>query len=260
MLLVPAATVGALFTAPSVAHAQIAAAQIAAAHVAEGDREADALRPLPALSHYEAAIAADSVAGAAYWKAANMLLDAADFESDRGLQAEQLARASILARVGAALLPGDADALFVRGRAVGRTALEGGTRERLRAAGEVRRYAEAALRLEPEHGGALHLLGRWHAEIMRIGVAGRVLARTLLGGGDDIRGASWEEAIRLLESAVAVQPEMLTHRTALAEIYLERGRRADARAQLEAVERLPATAFNDAHHKRRASEMLRRLR
>lgn len=230
------------------------------AQVAAGDHAVAALHPAEAAEHYERAIAADSTLGEAWWKAANALLEAAEFEKDRELQLSHFRRAERLAREGARLLPDDAEARFVLGRAIGRAALEMGPRERLRAAAEVRREAEAALRADSNHDGAMHLLGRWHAEVMRLGATTRFMARTLLGGGDAIRGATWREAGRLLERAVSTAPDRLAHRFALAEIYAARGRMAEAHEQLRALESLPATAFNDGEYKRRGAELQARLR
>lgn len=232
----------------------------AVAYLSAGDRALRALEPLAAAGHFERAIAADSSLGEAWWKAANALLEAAEFERDRRLQREFFQRAERLAREGVRLLPGSADARFVLGRAVGRAALEAGPRERLRAAAEIRREAEAALQLDPSHDGAMHLLGRWHAEVMRLGAATRFMARRLLGGGDAIRGANWGDAERLLKQAVAIAPERLTHRIALAEIYIDRRRFAAAREQLQALAALPATAFNDDEYKRAGAELRTRLR
>src|SRR5690606_8727019 len=101
----------------------------------------------------------------------------------------------------------------------------------VRYAAEVRDAALEALRLNPTHAGALHIMGVWNAEIMRLGRLERFFAKNLLGGS--VFGqANWNEAARYLERAVALEPERLTHRLDLARVYLDLDSVERAREQL----------------------------
>jgi Tfp pilus assembly protein PilF len=72
--------------------------------------------------------------------------------------------------------------------------------------------------------------------------------------------ASWVDAIRYMEEAVAVDPQRLTHHLDLARIYRDRGEKAKSRDQYEAVIRGAVTEFNDAQYKRLAARELSALR
>jgi hypothetical protein len=133
-----------------------------------------------------------------------------------------------------------------------------GKKERIRRARIIRDEARRTLALDPRHDGAYHILGRWNAEIMRLSGLSRFFAKTMLGGG--IFGeASWEGAISNMERAVALDPGRLYHRLELAEIYVDRKRYDDARAQLAEIEALPDREIMDSVYRREAVALARRI-
>lgn len=230
----------------------------AAEQIALGDRETAAFNSAAALAHYEAAIAADPRNGEALGKASRATVDlgeqATDVAQRTGLfrKGEQYARRAVEAS------PNDPESHFHLARALGRTALSVGVRERVKYATEIRALALESLRLDANHPGALHVLGMWNAEVMRLNGVERFFAKRFLGGR--VFGqASWKEAVSNLERAVALDPDRLTHRLDLAKIYLDLGEKAKAREQFERVVRGRQTDVNDPAYKREADAALRRL-
>lgn len=241
--------------------ATVASAQSAAEHIAEGDKAAVALNATAALADYKAAIAADSNAEEAYWKASRTLVDLGEYEPDKDKQKDLYAEAKEDALKAVALKPTDPEAHFSVARAVGRVALSVGKKERVRFAKDVRTEAMETLRLDSVHAGANHVMGRWNAEIMRLSGFSRFMAKNFLGG--DIFGtASWAEAVRYMERAVELDPVRITHHLDLAEVYRDRNKPGDiekAKVQFQAVIDGPITDYNDAHYKREAQEELAKL-
>ncbi|MEK0431213.1 MAG: hypothetical protein RL139_1017 [Gemmatimonadota bacterium] len=162
------------------------------------------------------------------------------------------ATAQRLADSAVRISPRSADAHAVRAIALGRSALALGPAERTRYAVEVRREALAALALDPDHAGALHVLGMWHAEVLRLNPVARLAARTVLGGAV-FSEASWTVAQRSLERAVALEPTRLTHRLDLAGILADRGDAAGARAQYAWIVAATPREYNDAQYQRLAA-------
>jgi tetratricopeptide (TPR) repeat protein len=242
--------------------ATVASAQSAAEHVAAGDKAAVALNATAALANYKAAIAADSSNEEAYWKASRTLVDLGEYEPDKDKQKDLYAEAKELATKAVALKPTDPEAHFSVARAVGRVALSVGKKERVRFAKDVRTEAMETLRLDSVHAGANHVMGRWNAEIMRLSGFSRFMAKNFLGG--DVFGtASWAEAVRYMERAVALDPVRITHHLDLAEVYRDRNKPGDkekAMAQFQAVIDGQITDFNDAHYKKEAQDELARLK
>ena len=230
-----------------------ARAQVASERLARGDQALAAMDVPGALEQYRAAIAADSLNADALWKAAAAAIDLGEFHTDDRRRSMFYADAERYARRAVALAPREAETHFTLARALGRTALSLGTRERIRYAKDVREHAMAALAIDPSHAGALHVMGVWNAEVMRLNGVSRMIARNFLGG-QVFGSASWKDAVSFMERSVAAEPERITHRLDLAKIYLDLPgskrdeNRARAREHLERALALPATSYNDRHY------------
>jgi len=218
-------------------------AQSPSDEVASGIRESLARKPTQALQYFERAILAEPRNYVALYRAASELVDLGEFERNAETRAAMYARATDYAKRATVVNPNDAEGFFHLSRAIGRTALAQGPRERTRFGVAVRENALRALELLPRHPGALHIMGVWNAEIMRLNGIARLVAKTFLGG-KVFETASWAEATRYMEQAVAVDPIRLVHRLDLARVYRDTGRKADAR---EAYKAATAASYIDAN-------------
>lgn len=230
-------------------------------HVAMGTAALQ-VHDLPtALAHYDAALALDSMAYEPNWRAAIVLLDEGQQTPDsvKSPARDSLyARAERLARRAVAADSLGADGHFALAAAVGSASLTMGKKERIRRARVIRDEAQRAIALDPRHDGAYHILGRWNAEIMRLSGLSRFFAKQLLGAG--VFGeASWEGAVSNMERAVALDPGRLYHRLELAEIYVDRKRYADARAELDTLAALPDREIMDSVYRRQGAELRKKI-
>ncbi len=249
----------ALVASFSVAATTPAVAQPSADLIMAGDRETLARRPASALPFFEKALEADPRNYVALWKACRELVDLGEYEKDVAKRTAMYARAVDYAKRAIAVNPNDAEGHFHMSRAIGRTALALGPRERTKYGIEVREHALRALELSPRHPGALHVMGVWNAEIMRLNGISRMVAKTFLGG--QVFGtASWAEAIRYMEQSVAVEPTRLVHRLDLARVYRDSGRKADARTAFAAALAAPLYDANDEAYREEAAKELRGLK
>jgi tetratricopeptide (TPR) repeat protein len=236
-----------------------ASAQSVTEQIALGDSAHAALQPAAALVHYEAAIAADSTSADALGKASRTVVDIGEQEADDAKRKALFRKGVDYARRAVAAAPNDAEGHFHLARALGRLALSVGVRERVRFANEIHDQGQEALRLDPDHPGALHVLGVWNAEVMRLSGVERFFARNLLGGRR-FGEASWDKAIMYMEKAVEVDPERLTHQLDLARIYADRKQNDKARALFERVIAGRVSDFNDPVYKREAEAALKKLK
>lgn len=238
-----------------------AQAQSAHDHVTLGNRAFQVHDLATALAHYQAALALDSTAYEANWRAAIVLLDQGEAIPDSIKSPERdslYAGAERLARRAVAADSPGADGHFALAAAVGRASLGLGKKERIRRARIIRDEAERTLALNPRHDGAYHILGRWNAEIMRLSGLSRFFAKSLLGAGI-FKQASWQGAVSNMERAVALDPGRLYHRLELAQIYVDRKRYGDARAQLDTLARLPDREVRDSAYRREAEALAARI-
>jgi tetratricopeptide (TPR) repeat protein len=235
---------------------RVAAGQTAAEHIALGDQEYTARNLAGAMQHYEAAVAVDSSNVDALWKASNAAVDLGEFNDAE--RQNFYARGEQLGRLAVKADSNSANAHFALAKALGRVALSKGKRDKVKYAGVVRDQVHEALRLDSLNAGALHVLGMWNAEIMRLSGFERWAARNLLGGGV-LGEANWDNAQRYLERAVSLEPDRITHRLDLAAVYADRDERAKAREQYETIAKLPVAEYNDPKYKQLAEERLRSL-
>ncbi len=225
--------------------------------LAEHDRAA--LNPASALARYESALTATATSYDLLWRAAREATDLGESTTDATRRTEYYHKAEAYARRAVAANANGADGHFILAVSLGRTALALGSRDRVRYAAEIHREALAAVRLEPTHAGALHVLGVWNAEIMRLSSFSRFAARNFLGG-KVFDQASWAEATRYMEAAVSADPGRITHRLDLAKIYSETNQGPKARSTCEAAARMPNVEFNDARYKKECEALLATLR
>jgi tetratricopeptide (TPR) repeat protein len=246
-----------LLALAAVASSEPLRAQTAEELIVLGDRERVAMNAAGALNYYQSAIRADPRNADALWRAANEATDLGEFdEAGRDSLyrlAEGYGRRAVVADGKSAM------AHFALAKALGRRALSVGPRDRVKYADIVRTEALEALRLDSLNAGALHVLGMWHAEIMRLTSIERFFARRVLGG-KTIAEAKWEEATRLLEMAAALEPDKIVHRLGLAQVYADRGLKQQALSTYEAALALKPIEFNDLRYRREVEARISSLR
>jgi tetratricopeptide (TPR) repeat protein len=201
---------------------------------------------------------ADTTSYAWLVSAANDAVDKAEFNPSAEQRKALYRSAEDYARRAVAANPDDAEGHFELARAIGRNAQTMGSRDRVKFAAVVRDEALAALKLDPKHAGALHVLGVWNAEVMRLNGFTRMIAKNLLGG--KVFGeASWDNAQKYLEEAVAIEPNRITHRLDLAGVYADRGMKERARKEYEWIAGAPIVEYNDRNYKEEAARRLKEL-
>ena len=207
----------------------------------------------------QAQIAADTNSYDWLVKAAHDAVDRGEFNPSEAERKTLYKNAEQYARRAVAANPNDAEGHFQLARAIGRNALTMGTRDRIKYAGEVRQQALDALKANPKHAGADHVMGVWNAEVMRLNGLSRMIAKNFLGG--KVFGeANWDNAIKYLEEAVALEPNRITHRLDLAGVYVDRDMKSKAIEQYEWIVKAPVTDFNDAKYKEIAAQRLKDLK
>jgi tetratricopeptide (TPR) repeat protein len=238
-----------------------AAAQDVGANLAMGTADVQAHDLRTGLAHFQAALALDSTSYEANWRTALVFLDLGEQIPDSIKSAERdslYGAAERYARRAVAADSTGTDGHFALAAAIGRASLSMGKKERIRRAAVIRDEAQRAIQLNPRHDGAYHILGRWNAEIMRLSGFSRFFAKSFLGAGI-FKQASWAGAISNMEQAVALDPGRLYHRLELAEIFVDRKRYAEARAQLDQLAALPDREIMDSVYRREAAALSTRI-
>lgn len=192
-------------------------------------------------------------------KAAHDAVDKGEFNPSKEQREALYRNAEQYARRAVAANPNDAEGRFELARAIGRNAQTMGSRDRVKFASVVREEALTALKLNPKHAGAMHVMGVWNAEVMRLNGLVRMIAKNLLGG-KVFNEASWDNAQKYLEEAVATEPNRITHHLDLGEVYADRDMKDKARKEYEWIATAPVTDYNDRNYKEEAARRLKDLK
>lgn len=248
----------ALLTAALLALAPAAGAKTPEELLAEGDQHYAAARLAEARTAYAAALqAAPGHFG--------VLCRLSHSESELGeLQKGDVQRATRAAavehaRAAVKAAPDSAAGHVWLAVALGRQALTEGPKTKLALSREIRSEVDRALQLDPEIGRAWHVLAVWNVKVASLNTIERMAANAVLGGVP--KGASFENAEKAFQKAIALEPAYVNHRLEYGRMLKDRGRKAEARQELEKAVSLPPTSGAlDARHQAEAKELLAKLK
>ena len=116
---------------------------------------------------------------------------------------------------------------------------------------------DKVIALDPKNDLAWQVLGRWYLGIAEIGGVKRALARVAYG---KLPTATYEDAARCFEKAIALNPNRLMHHIELGRTYAKMGKDAEARKLITKGLAMPETEKDDPEIKKLGREVLKKLR
>ncbi len=150
----------------------------------------------------------------------------------------------------------DADANYVMALAMGRMAMIKSGKEKVQHVRDIKKYADAALAVNPNHFKALHILGKWHLEVTMLNFAEKAALKVMYGG---LPPASLPLAILNFEKAKAIDPWFVLNYLELAKAYKENGQSDKAIEVLTKMQKLPPKTQDDAGYKAEGKKLLESL-
>lgn len=162
------------------------------------------------------------------------------------------------ARAAVAMAPDSASAHIWLAVALGRQALREGPKTKLAMSREIKSEADRALQLDPQLARAYHVLAVWNVKVSSLSMIERMAANAVLGGVP--KGASFDNAKRAFQKAIALEPDYVHHRLEYGRMLKDLKRSTDARRELEKAIALPPTSDAlDARYQAEARELLAKL-
>ena len=202
------------------------------------------------ITYYNQSLASDSTSAETYWKLAGSLNLLAELQPEEN-QLELYEKAAEAAEKAVALDSLQPEGHFQLAWAIGKIALFKGVFKSIGLAKRVKKEAEIALELNPNHDGAYHILGRWHREVSKKSK----IFRVPLGLGE----ADKEKGLPLLGKAVEIEPGKVNHRLEYAISLLDSGYEKQAKEQFEYCLDLTASGPLDIKYQKQAKEYLANL-
>ncbi len=151
----------------------------------------------------------------------------------------------------------DPECHYVYALALGRINENASTKQKIANAKLIKSELDIALKLNPKHAGAWHILGRWHRTIAGFGAIEKLAINTLFGGVPP--GGSYEDAIKCFTQAVIIEPKYKMHQYELANTYFEMGKKADAKVWLQKALALSIISVDDATADQKCKELAKKL-
>lgn len=119
---------------------------------------------------------------------------------------------------------------------------------------EIRSNAEKALKLNPNHGRAWHVIGKWHYEVSNLGMMEKAGVRLIYGG---LPAASLKESIQAYEKAKALEPNFALNYLELAKAYKRNDDKTKAIECLRKLPTLPNKTLDDSRIKAEGATLLK---
>lgn len=157
---------------------------------------------------------------------------------------------------GAELAPNNAEAQLSPAISYGKMLPFMKSSDQVDAAPKIKAGCERAIELDPDNDNAWHILGRWNRTIADIPGVKKMLAGVFF---DKLPEASNEEAEKCLRKAIALNPRRAIHYIELGHIYVQMGRKEEARKYLEKGLSMPNQEKGDNEAKEVGRELLAKL-
>jgi hypothetical protein len=147
----------------------------------------------------------------------------------------------------------NSEANVVMAFSIGRMILLESGREKVAGAGAIKRYAENAIKYDPQNYKAWHILGRWHYEVSGLNFFERTLARWFYGALPD---ASLQAAIHDYEKSMALRPDFMLNYLELAKACHRDGQDARAVQLLRRLDSLKDGMYDDGRVRSEGRQLL----
>ncbi len=157
---------------------------------------------------------------------------------------------------GAELAPNNAEAQLSPAISYGKMLPFMRSSDQVDAAPKIKAGCERAIELDPDNDNAWHILGRWNRTIADIPGVKKMLAGVFFG---KLPEASNETAEKCLLKAIEINPRRAIHYLELGHIYLQMGRKEEARKYLEKGLAIPSQEKDDNEAKELGRELLAKL-
>lgn len=213
---------------------------------------------IEALALFQALLKTDSSNTEYLCNTSVLFSKAGNMQPDQKKKFEYFAKGEYLAKKAIATDKNFAEAHYAYALALGRKNENASSKEKIANAKAIRSAAETAVRLNPAHAGAWHILGRWHETVAGFSLLEKMAINTLYGGVPE--GGSYDAAIDCFKHAIRIEPHMILHYYELGLSYKERGKPGDeklARENFEKALSLPEVTPEDAGTKTKCREALK---
>lgn len=178
----------------------------------------------------------------ALWKSSELCSRIGNRKPTPAQKLDYFKAARIYAQTAIKVNPSGADGYYALSVAMGRLALSEGGKDKIQAVKEIKYNADKALQLNPEHGRAWHVIGKWNFEVSNLNVFEKTAVKLFYGG---LPAASLDSSIIAYEKAKELEPAFALNNLELAKAYLRKNEKQKAISLLKEMPNIPAKTEDD---------------
>jgi hypothetical protein len=190
------------------------------------------------------------------WKCSELCSRIGNRQKTKELKVDYFKAGRIYAETAVKVNPNAADGYYALSVAMGRKALIESGNERIKAVKEIKSNADKAISINPNHGRAWHVLGKWHYEVSNLNGLEKAALKIFYGG---LPKASLKESIRCYEKAKQLEPIFALNNLELAKAYYRNDNDLKAIELLKQLPKLPAKTEDDARIKEEGKQLLKKI-
>jgi tetratricopeptide (TPR) repeat protein len=231
-------------------------AQSAADFVKKGDAAVLNKKEKQALDYYKKAIAKDKKNDDAYAGASLMYSRIGNRANGKDVKTKLFKAAKAHAMVAVKLDPKNSFNNYTVAVAMGRMALISGSKAKVAASRDIKKYADKAVKLNPRNYQAWNVLGKWNFAVSNLNFAEKAAANVLFGG---LPNGDINKAIKAYEKSKSLGPKYVLNYLDLAKAYEQIKKNSLAKKMLQKGLALPNVLQDDATHKKEMKALLSKL-
>lgn len=211
------------------------------------------LNEMAAYDTYKIILKTDPRNYQALWKSSELCSRIGNRQTVKATKLDYFKAGRIYAETAIKVNPQAADGYYALSVAMGRKALIESGNDRVKAVKEIKSNADKALAINPNHGRAWHVLGKWNYEVSNLNGLEKTALKIFYGG---LPKASLAESIRCYEKAKQLEPVFALNNLELAKAYHRNDEDVKAIELLKALPGIPAKTQDDARIKEEGRKLL----
>lgn len=220
----------------------------------EADNFEKQLKEPEALEKYRQVLLLDPVNTKALVKASEMNVSIGNRQTDKNTKRLYYETALSYANRAFQTDSSQADASYVMAMASGKmTDVETDNKKIVAYVKDIKRYADKALSINPNHARANYTMGKWHYEMATLSGIKKAAVKLFYGG---LPEGDMEKAIDYLEKCKTLEPYFATNYLDLAKAYKENRKPAQAIEVLNRLVKLPTRTTDDIAVKAEGNKLL----
>lgn len=231
-------------------------AQNAAVLLKEAETLEQQLKEQEAFDKFKQVLKADPRNYVALWKCSELCSRIGNRQATKVKKTDFFSAGRTYAETAIKVNPAGADAYYALSVAMGRKALIESGNDKVKAVREIKSNADKAVQLNPNHGRAWHVIGKWNYEVNNLSGLERAALKVFYGG---LPPASLKNAITAYEKAKKLEPNFALNNLELAKAYHKNDEDDKAIALLKQLPAYPNKTLDDVTIKEEGKKLLDKL-